>query len=100
MCSDQFIIQFEPDLKEPHHVKVFNDFAEVGVLSIVLNLLRLNHLPRTLHPNLRFLHLEQVHTLQVSQTPVQHLQQGARVKSTAALRKKHSEATSSGVQAL
>lgn len=56
-----------------HHFKPLDEGAEVGVLLVIVDQGRLHPLPCTLDVYPRPVHLGQVHPLQVSQAPEQHL---------------------------
>lgn len=56
-----------------HHFKPLHQSAEIRILLVVLNQRWLNAFPRTLDVHTRTIHLCQIHSLQVPQTPEQHL---------------------------
>lgn len=58
---------------ETHHINEADQFFKVRVNFEVLDLLRFQLFSGTLHPDQGSCHLEQLHALQVSQTPEQHL---------------------------
>lgn len=63
-------------MKTSHSTYNFNTadhFFEVGVKSEVFDLFGLQLSPCTLHPHKGARHLKQLHPLQLSQTPEQHL---------------------------
>lgn len=61
-----------------HHVHVFDQLSEVGVLFVGHDHLRLHLLASTFNDHLGLIHLKQVHPLQVPQAPEQDLKHNTR----------------------
>lgn len=60
-------------LVKTHHFEPLHQCAEIRIFLVVLNQSRLNAFPGTLDVHARTVHLCQIHSLQVPQTPEQHL---------------------------
>lgn len=56
-----------------HHFKPFDEGVKVGVLLVIMDQRGLHSLPCTLNVHSWPVHLGKVHSLQVPQTPEQHL---------------------------